>query len=129
MSRRIAWGAPVGSVLLGAVLIGITLSQGHTTLAKALQAMALLVIASVVMIALQTRSETARTFAGQTVDERWANIHRNSLAAAASWSIVIGVVAYAIVEVQGGENWQFALMIIATSLAYVVALAWYRWRS
>ncbi len=128
MGRKISWAAPIGSIVLGIALIGLTLSQGHGTPERAIQAVALLLLASGALVLLQFRSETARVLAGQSIDERWAAIHRSALAASASIAIVVGVAAYAVVEVTGGENWQFAFMLVTLSVGYVGALAWYRWR-
>lgn len=128
MHGRVSFGAPIASVVLGLVLIGLTVSQGHATPQRAVEGIALLLLASGALVLLQFRSETARVLAGQSIDERWAAIHRSALAAAASIAIIVGVIAYAVVEVRGGENWQFALMLVVLTLGYLVALVWFRWR-
>lgn len=125
-ARSINWAAPLGGLAVGVILIAITLSQGHGTPDRAAVGIGMCVAYTVALIALQLRSETVKTMVGRPIDERWALIHKNALAASSWIGIVAGLIAYAVVEVAGGENWQFAYMIVAISLGYLVSVFWYR---
>jgi hypothetical protein len=114
-------------VVLGALLIGLELRQG-AQVARAAEAMVLLIAFLGAIWVFQTRSEMASALAGKPVDERWQHMNEQATMAAMGMGLIAAVLGFAICEAQGCDNWQFALMAIVLSFGYMAALAWYRWR-
>ncbi len=123
--RATAW-AVIGLVL-GVALIGLEVRQG-AQLARAAGGVVILVAFIGTIWVFQTRSETASALAGKPVDERWLLIGQRSKAVAMTVGLFAAAGGFAVMEALGRDNWQFAVMALVLSGAYLVGMAWYRWR-
>ena len=126
--RGRAYGAALSGLVIGAVLIGIELSQG-ASVAGALGGLIIIVLYSLGLFILQNRSETISTLAGRPVDERWTQINTQALAVAATFAAIVSLGGFAVMEALGRDNWQFAFMCLVVAGGYFGGLIWFRWRS
>jgi hypothetical protein len=113
--------------VLGVALIGLEVKQG-AQLARAAGGVVILVAFIGSIWVFQTRSETASALAGKPVDERWQLIDQRSMAVATAVGLFAAAGGFAVMEALGRDNWQFAVMALVLSGAYLVGMAWYRWR-
>ncbi len=119
--------APLTGLVIGAVLIGIELSQG-ARLDRAAGGVAILFVYVAALWFLQNRSETVSTLAGRPVDELWRSIHERAMAAAATIAAIVALVGFGAMELLGRDNWQFGLMAAVLGAGYIAGIVWYRWR-
>jgi type IV secretory pathway VirB2 component (pilin) len=119
---------PLTGVVIGAVLIGIELSQGARW-DRAAGGMVILFVYAAALWFFQSRSETVSTLAGRPVDELWQSIHQRAMAATATIAAIVALVGFGAMELLGRDNWQFALMAGVIGAGYIAGIIWYRWRS
>jgi hypothetical protein len=124
-SRNLA--VPATGVVIGAILIGIELSQG-ARLDRAAGGVAILFAYTGALWFFQTRSETVSTLAGQPVDERWQAINQRAGVAATTIAAIVALVGFGVMEYLGRESWQFGLMAGVIGFGYIAGVIWYRWR-
>jgi hypothetical protein len=117
----------VAGLIIGAILIGIELSQG-ARLDRAAGGIAILLAYAGALWILQNRSETISTLAGRPVDERWQAINQRAVVAAGSLAAIVALVGFGAMEWMGRESWQFGLMAGVIGFGYIAAVIWYRWR-
>ena len=126
--RGRAYGAAISGLVIGALLIGIELAQG-ASVDRAIGGIVIILVYSIGIFVFQNRSETISVLAGRPVDERWAQMNTQALAVAATAAAIAALVGFALMELQGRDNWQFAVMCFVVAGSYVAALIWLRWRS
>jgi hypothetical protein len=119
--------APATGLVIGAILIGIELSQG-ARLDRAMGGVAILFVYVAALWIFQNRSETVSALAGRPVDERWQEIHVRATATAATIGAIVALVGFGAMELAGRDNWQFALMAGVLGFGYIAGVAWNRWR-
>lgn len=118
---------PATGVVIGAILIGIELSQG-ARLDRAAGGVAILFAYAGALWFFQTGSETVSTLAGQPVDERWQAINQRAGVAATTMAAIVALVGFGVMEYLGRESWQFGLMAGVIGFGYIAGVIWYRWR-
>ncbi len=118
---------PLTGLAIGAILIGIELSQG-ARLDRAAGGVAILFVYVAALWFFQNRSETVSALAGRPVDELWQGIHQRAMGAAATIAAIVALVGFGALELLGRDNWQFALMAGVLGAGYIAATTWYRWR-
>jgi hypothetical protein len=118
---------PATGLVIGAVLIGIEISQG-ARLDRAAGGVAILFAYAAALWFFQNRSDTVSALAGRPVDELWQVIHQRALAAAATIAAIVALVGFGAMEWLGRDNWQFALMAGVIGFGYIGGVIWYRWR-
>jgi uncharacterized membrane protein len=126
--RGRAYGAALSGLVIGAILIGIELTQG-ARVERAIGGVVIILLYSLGIFIFQNRSETVSVLAGRPVDERWVLINIRALAVAATAVALLVLVGFAVAEIQGRDNSQFALVGLVFAFSYMVGLVWYRWRS
>ena len=128
MTNRDNWATPITGVLL-AVMIGAVEYQRTGSAVEGLVAFLIVAGYALLVLVLQSRSETASLLAGRPVDERWSSINDRALARAANVMAVFLAAAFVVVEVTGGDAMPYAWSALVLVVAYVTATLWYRWRS
>lgn len=118
---------PLAGLVIGAVLIGIELSQG-ASLDRAAGGVAILFVYVAALWFLQSRSETVSTLAGRPVDELWQSMHERAISAAATIAAIVALVGFGAMALMGRDNWQFGLMAAVLGAGYIAGIVWYRWR-
>jgi hypothetical protein len=118
---------PATGLIIGAVLIGIELSQG-ARLDRAAGGIAIVFAYVAALWFFQNRSETVSVLAGRPVDELWGVIHQRAIAAAATIAAIVALVGFGAMEWLGRESWQFGLMAGVIGFGYIAGVIWYRWR-
>jgi hypothetical protein len=123
---RSRWWMPgfclfLGALVLGAFWIGGNLGQGLSSFA--------LFVAIAALFLFGGRSETVRGLGGPGRDERWAMIDLRATAVAGSVviSYVIGGWLWEIAHGEDGTT--YAQIGAVGGVAYIVAVAFFRWRS
>ena len=74
------------------------------------------------------RSETIRGLRGDGRDERFAQIDLQATAAAGLVLIVALIVAWLVATARGQSGSPYDWLLAIGGLAYVLAVAWFRWR-
>lgn len=120
------WGMPAFGLVMGAVLFGASAIGGQPGLGLGM--FAVMAIYSGVLVAFGGRSETVGVLRGQPADERLAgfNVAATAVAGLAAILVALGGFLWQIAHGQSGSD--FALVATAAGIAYLGALAWFRWR-
>ena len=74
------------------------------------------------------RSETVRGLRGDGRDERFARIDLQATAAAGLALIVALIVAWLVATARGQSGSPYDWLLATGGLAYLLAVAWFRWR-
>ena len=127
-SRAIArskWFLPSFSVALGLVILGASWLGGNPG-AGAISFGILAVFGLIVLLA--GRSETIRGLRGDGRDERFAQIDLQATATAGLAVIVALIVAWLVATARGQSGSPYGWLLAIGGLAYLLAVAWFRWR-
>ena len=127
-SRGIArskWFLPSFSLVLGLVVLAVSWLGGNPG-EGAISFAILAVFGLFVLVA--GRSETIRGLRGDGRDERFAQIDLQATAAAGLVLIVVLIVAWLVATARGQSGSPYDWLLAVGGLAYVLAVAWFRWR-
>ena len=122
---RSKWFLPSFSLVLGLIIFAVSWLGGQP--GAGVISLAFLVAFGLVFL-LAGRSETIRGLRGDGRDERFARIDLQATAVAGLAMLVALIVAWlaAIARGQSGSPYDWLLAI--GGLAYLLAVAWFRWR-
>jgi hypothetical protein len=122
---RSKWFLPAFSLVLGLVMLTVSWLGGH----PAQGAISLAVMAAFgLVVLLAGRSETIRGLRGDGRDERFAQIDLQATAVAGLALIVALIVAWLVATVRGQSGSPYDWLLAIGGLAYVLAVAYFRWR-
>jgi hypothetical protein len=127
-SREIArskWFLPSFSLALGLVVLAVSWLGGNPG-EGAISFGVLAVFGLFVLVA--GRSETIRGLRGDGRDERFAQIALQATAVAGLALIVALIVAWLVATARGQSGSPYDWLLAVGGLAYVLAVAWFRWR-
>ena len=123
---RSKWFLPAFSLVLGLVMLAVSWlggSPGQGVISLAVLA------AFGLIILLAGRSETVRGLRGDGRDERFAQIDLQATAIAGLALIVALIVAWLVATARGQSGNPYDWLLALGGLAYVLAVAYFRWRS
>ena len=122
---RSKWFLPSFSLVLGLVILAVTWLGGHPGVGVGslvgLTAFGLFFL-------LAGRSETVRGLRGDGRDERFAQIDLQATAVAGSVLLVALIVAWLVAIARGQSGRPYDWLLAIGGLAYLLAVAWFRWR-
>ena len=122
---RSTWFLPSFSLVLGLVILAVTWLGGHPAVGVGslvgLTAFGLFFL-------LAGRSETVRGLRGDGRDERFAQIDLQATAVAGSVLLVALIVAWLVAIARGQSGNPYGWLLAVGGLAYLLAVAWFRWR-
>ena len=123
---RNRWAMPAFSLFLGALMFAAFAVGGNA--AEGLRALGLMAAVGALFL-FGRRSETLQGLGGPGRDERWAmiDLHATALAGIVTITFVIG--AWLLQIAQGRDGSAYALIGAVGGLAYILAVAFLRWRS
>jgi cobalamin synthase len=127
-SRGIArskWFLPAFSLVLGLVMLAVSWLGGHP--GQGVISLAVLAGFGLVIL-LAGRSETIRGLRGDGRDERFAQIDLQASAVAGLAVIVALIVAWMVATARGQSGSPYGWLLAIGGLAYLLAVAWFRWR-
>jgi hypothetical protein len=127
-SRGIArskWFLPSSSLALGLVVLAVSWLGGN--LGEGVISFAILAVFGLFVL-VTGRSETIRGLRGDGRDERFAQIDLQATAVAGLALIVALIVAWLVATARGQSGSPYDWLLAAGGLAYVLAVAWFRWR-
>jgi hypothetical protein len=127
-SRGIArskWFLPAFSLVLGLVMLAVSWLGGHP--GQGVISLAVLAGFGLVIL-LAGRSETIRGLRGDGRDERFAQIDLQASAVAGLAVIVALIVAWMVATARGQSGSPYDWLLAIAGLAYLLAVAWFRWR-
>ena len=117
---------PVFSVLTGALLGGASWVGGQPGLGLVM--FAIMAGYATVLFLFGGRSETVATLGGRPTDERFASFNLRATAVAGTVAMLAALAGFLWEIAHGRDGLAYALVDAAAGLAYLVALAWLRWR-
>ena len=124
---RTRWFMPAFCVLLAA-LIFTAFAIGGNPGDGAISAAVLLVVGAVFYFGAR-RSETLAGLGGPGRDERWERIDVHATALTGGFLILVIIGAWLVAIAQGKDGSPYAALGFVGGLAYVLAVAFLRWRS
>jgi hypothetical protein len=124
---RTRWFMPAFCVLLAAVMFA-AFAIGGDTRSGAVSAGMLLLVGAVFSFGGR-RSETLAGLAGPGRDERWERIDIHATALTGGFLILVIIGAWLVEIAQGKDGNPYAALGFVGGLAYVLAVAFLRWRS
>jgi cobalamin synthase len=127
-SRGIArskWFLPSFSLALGLVVLAVSWLGGN--LGEGVISFAILAVFGLLVL-VTGRSETIRGLRGDGRDERFAQIDLRATAMAGLALIVALIVAWLVATARGQSGSPYDWLLSTGGLAYVLAVAWFRWR-
>ena len=116
-------------VVVGAILgLAIAAAEAAAGLApdRALTAFLIVTGYSLVIAALQGRSETASLLAGNPVDERWRLINERAAVFMALVGTAVSLGGFIAFEFTGRDATGFGIVASAMGLAYLAGVGWHR---
>ena len=122
---RSKWFLPSFSLALGLVMLAVSWlggSPGQGVISLAVLA------AFGLIILLAGRSETVRGLRGDGRDERFAQIDLQASALSGLAVIVALIVAWLVATARGQSGSPYDWLLAIGGLAYLLAVAWFRWR-
>jgi len=122
---RSKWFLPAFSLVLGLVMLAVSWlggSPGEGVISLAVLA------AFGLIILLAGRSETVRGLRGDGRDERFAQIDLQATALSGLAVIVALIVAWLVATARGQSGSPYDWLLAIGGLAYLLAVAWFRWR-
>ena len=122
---RSKWFLPSFSFVLGLVILAVAWLGGQPG-----EGVAALVglTAFGLFFLLAGRSETVRGLRGDGRDERFARIDLQATAVAGSALLVALIVAWLVAIARGQSGSPYDWLLAVGGLAYLLAVAWFRWR-
>lgn len=127
-SRGIArskWFLPSFSLGLGLVMLAVSWLGGHP--GAGVISFGVLAVFGLFVLAAG-RSETIRGLRGDGRDERFARIDLQATAVAGLALLVALIVAWLVATARGQSGSPYDWLLAVGGLAYVLAVAWFRWR-
>jgi hypothetical protein len=122
---RSKWFLPSFSVALGGVVLAASWLGGDPV-AGAFSFGILAVFGLLVLLA--GRSETIRGLRGDGRDERFAQIDLQATAVTGLVLLVALIVAWLVATARGQSGSPYDWLLATGGLAYLLAVAWFRWR-
>ena len=122
---RSKWFLPLFSLGLGVVVLAVSWVGG--SLGSGLVSLAILAGFGL-FILLAGRSETIRGLRGDGRDERFAQIDLRATAVAGLAVLTALIVAWLVAVAQGNTGDPYGWLLAIGGLAYVAAVAFFRWR-
>ena len=122
---RSKWFLPAFSLVLGLVMLAVSWlggSPGQGVISLAVLA------AFGLIILLAGRSETVRGLRGDGRDERFAQIDLQATALSGLAVIVALIVAWLVATARGQSGSPYDWLLAIGGLAYLLTVAWFRWR-
>jgi hypothetical protein len=123
---RSKWFLPSFSVVLGLVVLAASWLGGHP--GAGVISLGIMVAFGLVVL-LAGRSETIRGLRGDGRDERFAKIDTHATAVAGLVMIVTLIVAWLVATARGQSGSPYDWLLAIGGLAYILAVAYFRWRS
>jgi cobalamin synthase len=122
---RSKWFLPLFSLVLGLVVLAVSWLGGN--LGEGVISFAILAVFGLFVL-VTGRSETIRGLRGDGRDERFAQIDLQATAVAGLTLIVALIVAWLVATARGQSGSPYDWLLATGGLAYVLAVAWFRWR-
>jgi hypothetical protein len=123
--RRSKWFLPIFVIFLGLVIFAAEGIGGH--LGRGIESLAIMGVLAIALV-LGGRSETVRGLRGDGRDERFALIDLRATALAGS-AVTIAILIGWIVEIaRGRDGGPYTWLATVAGGAYVLAIAFLRWR-
>jgi cobalamin synthase len=122
---RSKWFLPAFSLVLGLVMLAVSWLGG--SLGQGVISLAVLAAFGLVVL-LAGRSETVRGLRGDGRDERFAQIDLQATALSGLAVIVALIVAWLVATARGQSGSPYDWLLAIGGLAYLLAVAWFRWR-
>ena len=122
---RSKWFLPAFSLFLGLVMLAVSWLGG--SLGQGLISLAVLAAFGLIIL-LAGRSETVRGLRGDGRDERFAQIDLQATALSGLAVIVALIVAWLVATARGQSGSPYDWLLATGGLAYLLAVAWFRWR-
>jgi hypothetical protein len=122
---RSKWFLPSFSFVLGLVILVVAWLGGQP--GEGVAALVGLTVFGLFFL-LAGRSETVRGLRGDGRDERFARIDLQATAVAGSALLVALIVAWLVAIARGQSGSPYDWLLAVGGLAYLLAVAWFRWR-
>jgi hypothetical protein len=122
---RSKWFLPSFSFVLGLVILAVAWLGGQP--GEGVAALVGLTVFGLFFL-LAGRSETVRGLRGDGRDERFARIDLQATAIAGSVLLVALIVAWLVAIARGQSGSPYDWLLAIGGLAYLLAVAWFRWR-
>jgi hypothetical protein len=122
---RSKWFLPSFSLVLGLVILAVSWlggSPGAGVISLAIM------VAFGLFVLLAGRSETIRGLRGDGRDERFAKIDTHATAVAGLAVIIALIVAWLVATARGQSGSPYDWLLAIGGLAYLLAVAFFRWR-
>ena len=122
---RSKWFLPAFSLVLGLVMLAVSWLGGSP--GQGVISLAVLVAFGLIIL-LAGRSETVRGLRGDGRDERFAQIDLKATAVSGLAVLVTLIVAWLVAVARGQSGSPYDWLLAIGGLAYLLAVAWFRWR-
>ena len=122
---RSKWFLPAFSLVLGLVMLAVSWLGGSP--GQGVISLAVLAAFGLIVL-LAGRSETVRGLRGDGRDERFAQIDLQATALSGLAVIVALIVAWLVATARGQSGSPYDWLLAIGGLAYLLAVAWFRWR-
>jgi len=122
---RSKWFLPAFALVLGLVMLAVSWLGG--SLGQGVISLAVLAAFGLIIL-LAGRSETVRGLRGDGRDERFAQIDLQATALSGLAVIVALIVAWLVATARGQSGSPYDWLLAIGGLAYLLAVAWFRWR-
>jgi hypothetical protein len=122
---RSKWFLPSFSLVLGLVILAVAWLGGQP--GEGVVALVGLTAFGLIFL-LAGRSETVRGLRGDGRDERFARIDLQATAVAGSVLLVALIVAWLVAIARGQSGNPYDWLLAVGGLAYLLGVAWFRWR-
>ena len=123
---RSRWWMPAVSLLLGGLVLAAMAAGGNST--DGLKAFAVMAVVAAVF-AFGGRSDTLRGLGGPGRDERWSMIDQRATSFAGTVVVTVLIGAWLWELAEGDDGGPYAQILVVGAVAYVLAIAFLRWRT
>ena len=124
---RTRWFMPAFALLIGAVMLAAFWIGGN--LGEGLGALGVMAVVAALFYFGARRSETLAGIGGPTRDERWEQIDIHATALTGLVLILTIIGAFLVEVAQGHDGSPYSALGAVGGVAYVLAVAFLRWRS
>lgn len=125
MSAR--WRMPAVGLLIGGLLFGASAMGGRPALGLGL--FAVMALYSGVLWVFGGRSEMIGVLGGRPADERLVSFDILATAVAGTVATIVAIVGFLWAIAHGQSGNDFAVVVAAAGIAYLIAILWFRWRA
>ena len=125
--QRTRWFMPAFSLFLGALML-VAFWIGDA-LAAGLGAFAVMVAVAAFLFFGSRRSETIAGIGGPARDERWEKIDVHATAMAGGVLVITIIGAWLVEVARGGDGSPYTQLAAVSGVAYILSVAFLRWRS